>query len=153
MFENAYYRRSLKKDLYVPAKSFGEKLIEHLSNKYIAFCFTALILTSSYLIRPVLWEYIVSALITYFVATLFMRYSLDKGLLKPAKRLGRTTVSTGHAFMALIFIIIVVTYTTSWFVGYIDTSFIKGAQSRLLVALIQTLVILTLLFLDLEFRF
>ncbi len=120
-----------------------------LSNKYAAFAFIALVLFLSYYIAPGLWRYIVSALITYFAATLVFRYSLEKGILK-TRRIGRISPAEGHAFVLFVFIIIAATFLSSLLTGYLDSLFSQYSQDRLIVVLAQTLIILALLLLDMK---
>ena len=101
--------------------------------------------------KPILWKYIFSALVTYFAATLVMRYSLQKGLFK-IKRFGKSSVAEGHALVALVFIIIIATFVSNWLAGYIEATFIGNTQARFFVIFLQTVIILALLLLDMVFN-
>jgi|GEM_PF-6845817 hypothetical protein len=133
-------------------KSAWDLFLTQLGNKYIAFVFLSVVLVGSYLVLPVLWKYIFSALVSYFAATLFLRYSLDKGLFK-AKRFDRSKVSEGHSFLIFIFVIIFSTFISNWIAGQIASIAAADTQARFLIVLIQTVIILTLIFLDIEFEF
>ncbi len=133
-------------------KESSRLFLKALSNKYIAFTFISVVLVVGYLLFPALWKYIFTALISYFAATLVLRHSLDRGLFR-AKHFGKSAISEGHTFMIFIFAIIFATIFSDWLAGYIASLSILNPQSnRLLIISIQTLVILGLIFLDLEFE-
>lgn len=133
-------------------KGLGNGLVEMLSNKYIAFVFIAAVLLASYYLQPVLWKYIFSALITYFAAGLVMRYSLARGLFK-IKHIGGRTVSEGHAFMALVFVIIAATFFSNFLASYIAGVLLLDPQDKFIIVSLQTLTILGLLLLDMRSEF
>lgn len=132
-------------------KHAGEIFLEKLENKYIAFVFISIILLGSYYLEQVLWKYIFTALITYFAATLFMRYSLSRGFLQK-KKIGKGSASVGHAFVLLIFIIVIATFFSNWLAGVIANFVMLNEQYRLLIVFAQTIIILGLLLLDLIFE-
>lgn len=153
MLEKLYFRRRYYKKIALSfLKKSWKKILEAMSNRYIAFTTMAIILIGISFIRPDLWKYIVSALITYFVATIFMRYSLSRGLFK-VKKFGKSTVAEGHAFVALIVIIIIATFFSNWLPVFIDSIFLSNPHSKIIIATIQTLTILALLLLDLRSEF
>lgn len=133
-------------------RELGIGFLDRLRNKYIAFGFMALILVGGYYLEPLLWKYIFSALISYFIATVVMRYSLARGLFN-VKHFGKNLVSEGHAFMVFVFIIIFATLFSNWIANYIQGIVIINAQEKLIVVLVQTVIILVLLLLDMEFEF
>lgn len=145
-------RRSKTEQIIDIFKKVWDTFLSQLGNKYIAFLFLSIVLVGSYLVLPVLWKYIFSALVSYFAATLVLRYSLDRGLFK-AKRFGKNMVSEGHSFLIFIFVIIFATFLSNWIAGRIASFAAADMQARFLIVLIQTIIILTLIFLDLEFEF
>jgi hypothetical protein len=145
-------RRTKTEQVLNILKEAWDLFLAELSNKYIAFAFLSVVLVGSYLVLPVLWKYIFSALVSYFAATIFLRYSLDRGLFK-AKNFGRNRVSEGHSFLIFIFVIIFSTFISNWIAGRIASFAAADTQARFIIVLIQTIIILTLIFLDLEFGF
>ncbi len=129
----------------------GILFLKGLSNKYLAFLFISFVFVISYLIFPVLWKYIFTALISYFAATLFMRYLLDHGVFRTRhSREGR--ISEGHRFMIFVCVIILATIFSDWLAGYISNLSLTYPGDKIMIVAIQTIAVLGLVFLDLEFK-
>ncbi len=128
------------------------RMIGYFSNKYVAFAFISVVLVSSYAIEPALWKYVFSALVSYFVASMIMRYSLKRGLFRLGQeRWGKT--SEGHAFMIFIFLIIFATFFSNTLAIYIGDIVSYYAQAKLLIIVTQTIITLGILLLDMKFEF
>ncbi len=149
---HSFYRRKRRERIFSIARSAASRFLMHLSNKYVAFAFIAAILIGSYFIKPFLWTYIFTALITYFAATLFIRYSLAKGLFQ-VRHVGKAHVAEGHAYLAFIMVIILSTLFSNLLAGYIVELTVLHAQDKLAIVLVQTIAILALLLIDMKFEF
>ncbi len=134
------------------ALGLTRRMVGYLSNKYVAFAFISLVLVSSYVIEPALWKYVFSALVSYFVASMIMRYSLRRDLFR-LRHAGGSRVSEGHAFMIFIFLIIFATFFSNTLAVYIGDLVSYYAQARLLIIVTQTIITLGILLLDMKFEF
>lgn len=124
----------------------------YLENKYVAFVLIAVVLISAYLAIPSLWKYVFSALLSYFVASMFMRYSLKHSLFR-LKRAGKGEVSEGHIFFVFVILIVVATFTSNMLADYLSTASALYPGDKMLIIVIQTLITLSLVLLDMEFEF
>ena len=129
----------------------GALFLKGLSNKYLAFLFISFVFVISYLIFPVLWKYIFTALISYFAATIFMRYLLYRGVFR-ARHSREGRISEGHRFMVFVCVIILATIFSDWLAGYISNLSMMYPSDRIIIVAIQTIAVLGLVFLDLEFE-
>ena len=125
--------------------------VRSLSNKYAAFAFISIVFVASYILVPVMWKYIFTALISYLAATLFMRYMLDKGIFR-ARHSRKGSISEGHRFMIFVFVVIAATIFSDWLAGYISTLYMLYPGDRITLVAFQTIAVLGLIFLDLEFK-
>ncbi len=151
VFIRGRMRRRLREDTLSAISAFGAHVLYLLRNRYIAFATAASVLLFSYYVMPSMWKYIISTLITYFVFTIFMRYSLPIGVFR-IKRHGRNVVSDGHAYLLLIFIIIAATILSSVASDYMElVASLSPGNGHAIVA-VQTFAILGLLLLDMRFE-
>lgn len=143
----ARFSKKLEKAATAALKTFG-----YLENKYVAFVLIALVLVSAYLAIPSLWKYVFSALLSYFVASMFMRYSLRHSLFR-LKRAGKGEVSEGHIFFVFVILIVVATFTSNILADYLSTVSALYPGDKMLIIILQTLITLSLILLDMEFEF
>ncbi len=150
-----YVRHGSASELFLKTvRSLGSAakvFIRSLSNKYVAFAFISLVFVASYVLVPIMWKYIFTALISYLAATLFMRYMLDKGIFR-ARHSREGSISEGHRFMIFVFVVIAATIFSDWLAGYISALYLLYPGDRITLVAFQTIAVLGLVFLDLEFK-